>query len=238
MIPTFWLPGLVAAAAVVSASTDEFQFFSRLLKRQEPGTPAYNCHDNCGQAIIQARQSADVCNDEIFLTDYQNCLQCSGPDNENIWRYYGNTLSNTGEQCGLSTEPLSGDQPDVGAAIAAGTSSTTSSSDEAASSTTSVASSTGVVSASTTAGSPTEATGATESTSASTPTATQESSLTSASATVSASITPTTTGGLNGTSSSTTASGTAIVTAAGNALSVDTAAFYGAMIFGALYIAQ
>ncbi|KAI1485755.1 hypothetical protein F5X96DRAFT_658238 [Biscogniauxia mediterranea] len=220
MIPSSWLAGLVAAATVVSASTDELQFFSRLLKRQEPGTAAYNCHDNCGQAIIQARGSADVCNDETFLTDYQNCLQCSGPDNENIWRYYGNTLSNTGEQCGLSTEPLSGEQPDVGAAIPAGTSSITSSSDEPVSSTAPVSSPTTAETATTTAESPSETTGATEPTS------------------FSPTLTPTTTGGFNGTSSSTPASGTAVLTAAANALSVDSIAFYGALAFGALYVAQ
>ncbi|KAI1630683.1 hypothetical protein F4809DRAFT_250391 [Biscogniauxia mediterranea] len=221
MIPVSWLAGLAVAATVVSASTDELQFFSRLLKRQEPGTAAYNCHDNCGQAIIQARESADVCNDETFLTDYQNCLQCSGPDNENIWRYYGNTLSNTGEQCGLSTEPLSGEQPDIGAAIPAGTSSIISSSDEPVSSTAPLSSSsTTAETATTTAESPSETTGATEPTS------------------LSPTPTPTTTGGVNGTSSSTTASGTAVLTAAANALSVDSIAFCGALVFGALYVAQ
>ncbi|KAI5916993.1 hypothetical protein F4810DRAFT_698395 [Camillea tinctor] len=232
------LVGLVATTTVVSASTDEFQFFSRLLKRQEPGTPAYNCHDNCGQAIIQARESADVCNDEIFLTDYQNCLQCSGPDNENIWRFYGNTLSSTGERCSLSTEPLSGEQPDVGAAIPAGTSSVTSSSDELASSTTSVASSTIAESATTTVESPSATTGTAESTLISTSTNTAETSLTSAPITSSATLTPTPTGGANGTSSSTTASGTVVVTAAANVMSVSSVAFYGALAIGALYVAQ
>ncbi|KAI5862078.1 hypothetical protein GGS23DRAFT_103769 [Durotheca rogersii] len=120
MVVLRWALGAVVAASAVSASTDELQFFSRLLKRQDPGTPAYNCHDNCGQAIIQARNSADVCNDNIFLTNYGNCLQCSGPDNVNIWRFYGTSLSRAAEPCGLSTEPLAGVQPDVGPAIPAG----------------------------------------------------------------------------------------------------------------------
>ncbi|KAI0382022.1 hypothetical protein F5Y04DRAFT_56133 [Hypomontagnella monticulosa] len=131
MITIRWALGAIIAATAVSASTDELQFFSRLLKRQEPGTPAYNCHDNCGQAIIQGRNSADVCNDNIFLTDYQNCLQCAGPDNVNIWQYYGNTLSRTASTCGLSTTPLSGKQPDVGPAIPAGSGSASSSSSSA-----------------------------------------------------------------------------------------------------------
>lgn len=53
MITLRWVLGAVAAASVASASTDELQFFSRLLKRQDPGTPEYNCHDNCGKHIIR-----------------------------------------------------------------------------------------------------------------------------------------------------------------------------------------
>lgn len=90
-----------------------------------------------GQAIIQARNSDDVCTDDIFLTDYQNCLQCSGPDNVDIWRYYGGTLTTAASSCGLSTTPLSGEQPDVGPAIPAGGSDDTTTSEEATSSATS-----------------------------------------------------------------------------------------------------
>lgn len=84
MIILRWAFGAIIAATTISAAADELQLFSRLLKRQEPGSPAYNCHDNCGQAIIQGRNSADVCHDDIFLTDYKMCLQCAGPDNQNI----------------------------------------------------------------------------------------------------------------------------------------------------------
>jgi hypothetical protein len=52
-----------------------------------------------------------------FKTNYQNCLQCAGPDNYNIWRMYGNTLSAAGSSCGLSTVPLAGKQDDVGPAV-------------------------------------------------------------------------------------------------------------------------
>ena len=49
MITVRWALGVIVAASAASASTDELQLFSRLLKRQEPGTPEYNCHDNCGK---------------------------------------------------------------------------------------------------------------------------------------------------------------------------------------------
>lgn len=54
---------------------------------------------------------ADPCNDAAFVEDYNSCLQCAGPDNFNIWRYYGATLSTAGARCGFSTEPESGVAP-------------------------------------------------------------------------------------------------------------------------------
>lgn len=101
------------ASASASAIDAEAHMFAALLKRQEPGTPAYNCHDNCGTAITVSKAGGDTCKDEVFLFDYKNCLQCAGPDNYNIWRYYGGTLSGVASGCGLSTTPLSGKQPDV-----------------------------------------------------------------------------------------------------------------------------
>ncbi|KAJ4333362.1 hypothetical protein N0V87_007653 [Didymella glomerata] len=106
------ITSLIAAASATGLVAREDAYFASLLKRQEPGTPAYNCHDNCGSAITLSR-GADPCNNAVFVTDYNNCLKCSGPDNYNIWRYYGGTLSSTGEKCGLGTEPLAGKQDDV-----------------------------------------------------------------------------------------------------------------------------
>lgn len=42
----FLVAGLVAAASATSLVAREDTYFASLLKRQEPGTPAYNCHDN------------------------------------------------------------------------------------------------------------------------------------------------------------------------------------------------
>lgn len=58
---------------------------------------------------------ADFCTEAAFTWYYNNCLQCSGPDNYNIWDYYRGTghLDSAGASCGLRTTPLSGKQPDV-----------------------------------------------------------------------------------------------------------------------------
>ncbi|KAF3039993.1 hypothetical protein E8E11_006628 [Didymella keratinophila] len=118
----FLVASLVAAASATDLLVREDAYFASLLKRQEPGTPAYNCHDNCGSAITLSR-GADPCNNAVFVTDYNNCLKCSGPDNYNIWRYYGGTLSSAGEKCGLDTEPWAGKQDDVPEAGSTGTAS-------------------------------------------------------------------------------------------------------------------
>ncbi|TLD34023.1 hypothetical protein PspLS_01103 [Pyricularia sp. CBS 133598] len=125
MVSARYLIGATLAIASVSAvvvpeSEDFLEQASRLLKRQEPGTPAYNCHNTCGQALRQGRFSGDArCSNDIFLTNYKNCLQCSGPDNHGIWSFYGNSVGSFGRACGLSTTPLSGKQPDVPEAIPA-----------------------------------------------------------------------------------------------------------------------
>ncbi|EPE32752.1 hypothetical protein GLAREA_07886 [Glarea lozoyensis ATCC 20868] len=87
------------------------------------------------QAIIGSR-SPGYCTNPTFLSNYENCLQCAGPDNVNIWTFYGNSLTRAATSCGgLSTSPLSGPQEDVSVAIpAAGGSVTPSSSSASANS--------------------------------------------------------------------------------------------------------
>ncbi|KAF1920201.1 hypothetical protein BDU57DRAFT_525338 [Ampelomyces quisqualis] len=124
------LTGFVALASASSLHADD-AYFATLLKRQAPGTPSFNCHDNCGTAITLSRQT-DKCDNVAFKSNYANCLQCSGPDNYNIWRMYGNTLSSAGASCGLATEPLAGKQSDVGPAVHASSSSSAAASGSAA----------------------------------------------------------------------------------------------------------
>lgn len=55
MVSVRYLFGAALAIASVSAFVlepeDVLEQASRLLKRQEPGTPAYNCHNTCGKTI-------------------------------------------------------------------------------------------------------------------------------------------------------------------------------------------
>jgi hypothetical protein len=45
---------LIACFVAIAAATQlhaEDAVFAALLKRQAPGTPSYNCHDNCGKHL-------------------------------------------------------------------------------------------------------------------------------------------------------------------------------------------
>ncbi|KUJ17810.1 uncharacterized protein LY89DRAFT_733632 [Mollisia scopiformis] len=96
----------LALLTTVFASIFTEDLTNALLKRQEPGTPAYDCHLNCGTAITISRSATDPCTNSTFLSDYDACLDCAGPDNQNIWQYYGTALSIVATKCGLSTTPV------------------------------------------------------------------------------------------------------------------------------------
>ncbi|TEY67399.1 hypothetical protein BOTCAL_0127g00130 [Botryotinia calthae] len=93
-----------------------------VVKRQDEdnavGTNSYNCHDNCGEAILESEIDG-FCNTTIFSTDYAACLQCSGEDNEDIWQYYGPYLTVAAVECGSSTVPSTGTQAGVATAMLA-----------------------------------------------------------------------------------------------------------------------
>ncbi|KAI0111264.1 hypothetical protein GGR51DRAFT_71616 [Nemania sp. FL0031] len=116
MVKLNWILAAAIATHGAVAAVDELSLFASLLRRQEPGSDEYNCHEACGEAIIEGRASDDVCSDDEFLTNYSSCLKCAGPDNFDIWKYYGTTLSGYAEPCGLSTTPESGSSTTTAAA--------------------------------------------------------------------------------------------------------------------------
>ncbi|PSR79720.1 hypothetical protein BD289DRAFT_442042 [Coniella lustricola] len=130
MVDLRWIFGAAIAASSVSAHIFDSIFPNQLLERGNVlglekrqnltrGSPLYNCHDNCGMAIEEIQNCGSVCNDTTFTNDYINCLQCSGPDNQDIWQYYGPELNTTAAACGFSTTPLNGTQDAVDLPITA-----------------------------------------------------------------------------------------------------------------------
>ncbi|KAF9871585.1 hypothetical protein CkaCkLH20_10996 [Colletotrichum karsti] len=71
-------------------------------KRQEPGTPRYACHENCG-LLISLGRTEGYCQKEEWSTRYSACMSCA---NEfGIWMYYSNGVTNAAKGCGLTPVP-------------------------------------------------------------------------------------------------------------------------------------
>ncbi|KAJ5855068.1 hypothetical protein N7534_007611 [Penicillium rubens] len=91
------------ACAVIGASAFEFPDFVPLHKRQEPGTPAYECHTNCG-GVITAGRTDGYCDTNNFKTELADCLKCAVEFD--IWKYYGGSVSKAATACGLDATPV------------------------------------------------------------------------------------------------------------------------------------
>ena len=70
-----------------------------------PICPVTDVH--VGQAIKASRGSSP-CTDKVFTTDYANCLSCAGPDNYDIWQYYGDSVTKAADTCDLDATPAGG----------------------------------------------------------------------------------------------------------------------------------
>ncbi|KIW51512.1 hypothetical protein PV05_10225 [Exophiala xenobiotica] len=74
-----------------------------LYRRQAPGTPEYDCHANCGAVIVDGRTTG-YCDSANFTTVLDACLDCALQ--YDIWQYYGNSVSEAAEGCGLDATPI------------------------------------------------------------------------------------------------------------------------------------
>ncbi|KGO49068.1 hypothetical protein PEXP_011170 [Penicillium expansum] len=91
------------ACTVLSVSAFEFPDFVPLHRRQDPGTPAYECHANCG-GVITAGRTDGYCDAATFKTELSDCLKCALEFD--IWKYYGNSVSKAATACGLDATPV------------------------------------------------------------------------------------------------------------------------------------
>ncbi|CAH0005492.1 unnamed protein product [Clonostachys byssicola] len=94
----------VSAASITRRDTFEFPDSVPLVeKRQEPGTPRYECHANCGTALQLSRASDFSCDNSDFTRQFNACLDCALEFD--IWQYYGNGLKAAATKCGLDATP-------------------------------------------------------------------------------------------------------------------------------------
>ncbi|KAJ4520154.1 hypothetical protein HRR83_002119 [Exophiala dermatitidis] len=99
----------VIALAVLGAATASASFVYPdavpLHRRQEPGTPEYECHANCGGVIVDGRQE-NYCTSEDYKTKLAACLDCALP--YDIWQYYGTSVTKAAQACGDDATPHPG----------------------------------------------------------------------------------------------------------------------------------
>ncbi|KAL6920612.1 hypothetical protein ACHAPO_007064 [Fusarium lateritium] len=94
------------ASATLSVAVDprfEYPDTVPLVKRQQPGTPQYACHEDCGLLITLAREDKDFCDSQEWNEHYDECMECA--ETYGIWKYYGSGVSKVAEQCDLSPSP-------------------------------------------------------------------------------------------------------------------------------------
>ncbi|KAF6827390.1 hypothetical protein CMUS01_09012 [Colletotrichum musicola] len=93
------------AAAHVAARQPTFEYpegVPAVEKRQDPGTPRYLCHENCGTLITIGR-TENYCDTSEWTTRYSACMECA---NEfGIWMYYSSGVTNAAKVCGLTPVP-------------------------------------------------------------------------------------------------------------------------------------
>ncbi|OHE93357.1 hypothetical protein CORC01_11306, partial [Colletotrichum orchidophilum] len=71
-------------------------------KRQEPGTPRYQCHEDCGLLITLGREDG-FCTNAEWNERYGRCMTCA--NTFSIWIYYSSGVTSAAAKCGLSPTP-------------------------------------------------------------------------------------------------------------------------------------
>ncbi|CAI0655379.1 unnamed protein product, partial [Colletotrichum noveboracense] len=82
------------ASASIQARWEYPEAVPAIMRRQDPGTPAYACHENCGLLITLGRTDG-FCDNTEWNTRYDACMACA--NNFGIWIYYRNGVTTAAE---------------------------------------------------------------------------------------------------------------------------------------------
>ncbi|KAE8153539.1 hypothetical protein BDV25DRAFT_136832 [Aspergillus avenaceus] len=96
------LQTLLGLTWALSAQAFTYPDFVPLHRRQDPGTPEYDCHANCGGVIVTARKE-NYCDTDTFKTELSDCLSCALE--YDIWKYYGTSVTKAAKECGVDATP-------------------------------------------------------------------------------------------------------------------------------------
>ncbi|EGS20914.1 uncharacterized protein CTHT_0027530 [Thermochaetoides thermophila DSM 1495] len=80
----------------------------------EPGTPQYECHENCGN-VISVGRTPSHCESDSWTAYYEECLDCALEFD--IWRFYEAGISAIASSCGLTPTPSPADENGVSSAL-------------------------------------------------------------------------------------------------------------------------
>ncbi|KAK4464787.1 hypothetical protein QBC42DRAFT_284111 [Cladorrhinum samala] len=94
---------LLFAVAATAVHTELVQAGTILLERQAPGTPQFQCHSDCGNALAGGRNPAH-CDNATWTGLYEACLGCALTFD--IWKHYGQGLTGAASACSLTPTPL------------------------------------------------------------------------------------------------------------------------------------
>lgn len=119
---SFAVYSLLACATLSVALDPRFEFPDTvpLVKRQQPGTPQYACHEDCGKytmvlstcvitnkfrlgLLITLARETGFCDSDEWNERYGRCMECA--NTYGIWKYYGEGVEKAAEQCNLSPSP-------------------------------------------------------------------------------------------------------------------------------------
>ncbi|CAI7677266.1 unnamed protein product [Penicillium pancosmium] len=74
-----------------------------LFLRQEPGSPNYECHEDCGLVTAFWHKGGEYCDNADFKKHLSNCLKCALA--EDVWKYYGENIKNAANKCHVDATP-------------------------------------------------------------------------------------------------------------------------------------
>ncbi|OHF04268.1 hypothetical protein CORC01_00607 [Colletotrichum orchidophilum] len=111
----------VVAILVSTAMALEWLSVVPLHARQVTSGAKYECHENCGYAILGADQ-AGYCTNSTWTDYFEGCLKCANAFS--IWQYYGDGVTEAADGCDLDATPITASNSTTNATTTASTSGT------------------------------------------------------------------------------------------------------------------
>ncbi|KAL0939972.1 uncharacterized protein CTRU02_206582 [Colletotrichum truncatum] len=93
----------VIATLASGAAAIEWLPVVPLHARQVTSGPKYECHEDCGYAILDAKTEG-YCTNQTWTDLFEGCLECALEFN--IWQYYSNGVTAAAKKCNLDATPV------------------------------------------------------------------------------------------------------------------------------------